>query len=418
MTQKNSHTRASTFEEEVENFSDFGTKSRKLKLSEISDKQGLPADLTVYVNEFWTAQQRACHSLHEISYRACFKPQLPRFFIERLTKAGDIVYDPFMGRGTTAMESALLGRVAYGNDINPLSTILIEPRLNPPTLRELELRLEEIELEQDTEIWDELLTFYHPHTLRALSNLRRYLLSRQEETKLDGIDKWIRMVATNRLSGHSAGFFSVYTLPPNQATSLESQRKINAKRQQTPPERDVKAIILTKSASLLADLSSAERQQLETLHPLARFSSSSAEITPAIKSSSVELVVTSPPFLSVVDYARDNWLRAWFNGIQVQDVPIWKLNSEKKWQAAMTEVLKELKRLLTPSGHIAFEVGEVKAGKLNLETLVIPAALEAGLKPRLLLINQQEFTKTAQCWGVSNSLNGTNTNRIVLMQKN
>lgn len=53
-----------------------------------------------FFNEFWTARQRQAHSIHEVSYRACFKPQLPDFFIERLTKVGDTVYDPFMGRGT------------------------------------------------------------------------------------------------------------------------------------------------------------------------------------------------------------------------------------------------------------------------------------------------------------------------------
>ena len=59
------------------------------------------------VNEFWTSKQRAASRLHEISYRACFKPQLPRFFIQRLTRPGDRVYDPFMGRGTTLIEAAL-----------------------------------------------------------------------------------------------------------------------------------------------------------------------------------------------------------------------------------------------------------------------------------------------------------------------
>ena len=63
-----------------------------------------------FVNEFWTSRQRAAHSLHEVSYRACFKPQLPSFFIERLTRTGDAVYDPFMGRGTTLLEAALLGQ--------------------------------------------------------------------------------------------------------------------------------------------------------------------------------------------------------------------------------------------------------------------------------------------------------------------
>jgi DNA modification methylase len=48
-----------------------------------------------YINEYWTAKQRQANSIHEISYRACFKPQLPRFFIELLTKENDLIYDPF-----------------------------------------------------------------------------------------------------------------------------------------------------------------------------------------------------------------------------------------------------------------------------------------------------------------------------------
>src|SRR5579862_5555438 len=73
-----------------------------------------------FFNEFWTARQRQADRLHEISYRACFKPQLPEFFIARLTKEGDRVYDPFSGRGTTAVQAALMGRAAIANDANPL----------------------------------------------------------------------------------------------------------------------------------------------------------------------------------------------------------------------------------------------------------------------------------------------------------
>ena len=51
-----------------------------------------------YTGEFWTSAQRKASSIHEISYRACFKPQLPRFFITGLTHEGDRVYDPFSGR--------------------------------------------------------------------------------------------------------------------------------------------------------------------------------------------------------------------------------------------------------------------------------------------------------------------------------
>src|SRR4029079_14899749 len=64
----------------------------------------------VYEAELWTSRPRHATPIHEISYRGCFKPQLPGYFVERLTKPGDLVYDPFSGRGTTAAEAALRRR--------------------------------------------------------------------------------------------------------------------------------------------------------------------------------------------------------------------------------------------------------------------------------------------------------------------
>ncbi|MND06482.1 hypothetical protein D3C83_278860 [compost metagenome] len=51
-----------------------------------------------------------------------------------------------------------------------------------------------------------------------------------------------------------------------------------------------------------------------------------------------------------------------------------------------------------------------------MEEAVLPCGIAAGLKPELILINDQEFTKTANCWGVDNNAKGTNTNRIVLFR--
>lgn len=62
-------------------------------------------------------------------YRACFKAQLPAFFIARLTEPGGTVLDPYLGRGTLPLQAALVGRRALGNDINPLPTLLARPRL-------------------------------------------------------------------------------------------------------------------------------------------------------------------------------------------------------------------------------------------------------------------------------------------------
>jgi DNA modification methylase len=399
---------------DLRTFSEFGEKTREFETQSSDESISVPS----FVNEFWTAGQRQADNLHEVSYRACFKPQVPRFFIERLTAPGDVVYDPFMGRGTTLLEGALLGRVPYGNDINPLSRILIKPRLNPPSLSAIAKRLGEIEWGREGEpVREDLLVFYHLETLREISALKAHLVAKAAAGTLDGVDEWIRMVAINRLTGHSPGFFSVYTLPPNQAVAIKSQIKINEKRKQIPPRRDVPKLILKKSRGLLKDFTSETAKTLGAVAKRALLTTAVAAKTSEIPSNSVSLVVTSPPFLDVVNYALDNWLRCWFAGIDPQSVAITMSAKVRDWQSEMTAVFTELQRLLKPGGHVAFEVGEVRGGKVKLEQTVLTCARDAGLNPLLVLINEQEFTKTANCWGVDNNTKGTNSNRIVLLQK-
>jgi len=127
--------------------------------------------------------------------------------------------------------------------------------------------------------------------------------------------------------------------------------------------------------------------------------------------------VTSPPFLDVVDYAGDNWLRGWFCGVDTGAVPLTVVRRLEDWQSAMTDVFTALARVLRPGGHVAFEVGEVRGGRVKLEEAVLPCGLNAGLDPRLVVINAQQFTKTANCWGIDNNRKGTNTNRIVTFRK-
>ncbi len=371
------------------------------------------------INEFWTARQRQANSLHEVAYRACFKGQLPKFFIERLTVPGDVVYDPFSGRGTTAIEAALCGRNVIANDINPLSAILAQPRLSPPELSQLQQRLSEIPFPAGLKADIDLSMFYHPHTESEIVALREYLSNRRNSGKEDVLDRWIRMVATNRLTGHSPGFFSVYTLPPNQAVTPESQVKINRKRHQAPPYRDVKALILRKSKALCRNITPEIRQQLQPIAAKALFLTRDARETPEIDNNAVQLTVTSPPFLDVVQYAADNWLRCWFNRIDVAEVEkrITVTKSLAEWEAVMTSVLRELFRITRPGGWVAFEVGEVRNGKLNLDEVIAPLGEEAGFHCWCVVVNQQQFTKTANIWGVRNNRKGTNTNRIVMFQK-
>ena len=346
-----------------------------------------------------------------MSYRACFKPQLPEFFIKRLTKRGDAVYDPYMGRGTTLVQAGLMGRRPVGNDINPLSVLMTRPRLRPPALPDIARRLGQVPWNSGTIDNADLLVFYSEKTLKHICALRNWLLDRAPlDGHADPVDDWIRMVAINRLTGHSPGFFSVYTLPPNQAVSVQSQKKINEQRNQTPVDRDVIKLILRKSRSLLSDGSMPP-------HPEAILTTSTAQSTPEIPDQTVTLVVTSPPFLDVVQYADDNWLRSWFAGIDVTGVAITQHQSKTAWQNMVRATLCELARVVHQEGHVAFEVGEVRNGKVLLERLVCEAAEGLPFERLFVMVNQQEFTKTANCWGVQNNAKGTNTNRIVVLRR-
>lgn len=360
----------------------------------------------LYSGSFWTSKQRQSNALHEISYRACFKAELPNYFINRFTNPNEIVYDPFSGRGTTVLEASLLGRDTIANDINPLSKILSEPRLNPPTLDDIKMRLDSIEFDYSLKSDLDLSMFYDSNTLCEILTFRDILAD-------DIIDKWIKMVATNRLSGHSKGFFSVYTLPPNQAVTPERQIKLNQKSGLIPEYRDTKAIILKKSKELLKNIDSSLRKRLNSQKSL--FLTKDCRNTPEIESNSVNLIVTSPPFLDVIDYNGDNWLRNWFNKIESPNIANFKnLNC---WISFITEAMQEFYRVLKPNSYLIFEVGEVKKAKIKLEEIVIPIAQNSGFKCESIIINSQNFTKTANIWNINNNSKGTNTNRILVLKK-
>jgi DNA modification methylase len=394
--------------------------SKKTELFETKKINKYGFEVKYIEGEFWTSKQRQASSLHEISYRACFKPQLPDYFIQKFTNAGDLVYDPFGGRGTTALQAALHGRKIIQNDINPLSIILTKPRLIPPSIDQIDKRLRSIDLDMKSTAVDlDLKMFFEEKTLNEIINLRNYFIDKNLSKSGDNIDEWIQMVATNRLTGHSSGFFSVYTFPPNQAVSQKAQIRINEKRKQKPQYRDTKSIILKKSKSLLRNINSLEHRNLLNASKEAIFLTKPANETSEIKDNSVNLVVTSPPFLDIVQYAQDNWLRCWFNNFNAEEIGsnITIPKDLESWNLVMEKVLEELFRVLTSGGKVAFEVGEIRKNTIKLDEEIVPIAAKVGFKIDYVMINSQDFTKTSNIWGVSNNDSGTNTNRIIVLSK-
>ena len=89
-----------------------------------------PVDLSEELGKYIGKQvSYATHGIHR--YPAKFIPQIPRFCLESYSKAGDFVLDPFMGSGTTLLESYILGRNSYGVDIHPLARLIAKVKITP-----------------------------------------------------------------------------------------------------------------------------------------------------------------------------------------------------------------------------------------------------------------------------------------------
>jgi len=363
------------------------------------------------------------HPAHyAVSYRASFKPELPAFFIGKLLKRkGRTVLDPFGGRGTTAFQANLMGHRAIHNDINPVAVFLGRARQIIPPVQTLVKRVKALDLSGEVDPAsgevDRLLPFFHPETLREILALREILRnSRFEDPELN----YIGLTALSRLYGHSDGFFSVYTFP--QISILPERQRLNNQRKGVAPEyKNVKDRIIRKL----------ERDVGRTLPDVYHQSSAQNAYLDcdarriSYPDASIDLIVTSPPFLDKVDYVQDNWMRAWFLDVEadlaLRDLAI--LEHPKDWLSFMKEVMLEMLRLLRPGGQAIIEVGEVEYRKrpLNLEELLLsllPLETDHGrLLGREVWINEQNFTKLANCWKVENNTRGTNTNRCLVLQK-
>lgn len=390
-----------------------------------------------YVGELWTAKQRQMHPLHyTVSYRASFKPELPDFFIRRFLLdrriTDGVVLDPFGGRGTTVLQANLMGFRGIHNDLNPVSIFLSSARRRIPALEELIERTEALDLgarrfRLNAIEKKRLLPFFHPETLNEILNLRAELLrtiSAGPAASVDPTLQYIGLTALSRLHGHSDGFFSVYSFPQI-SIMPEAQARNNIRRNQTPEYRSIKERIVKK---MKADLGQAELPAgFISAAPKNRYTMSDARKLKGIRANSVDLVVTSPPFLDKVNYVADNWMRSWFLGYDAE--PALTMTPDvQEWVAFMADVMRDLGRVLRPGARAVIEVGEVVVGtgdrgrNLNLDELLIgqlPMDLKGGgrLVAEEVFINSQEFTKLANCWDVKNNSKGTNTNRCLVVRK-
>ncbi len=103
------------------------------------------------------------HGFHK--YPAKFIPQLAKRCIEENTTSNNLVCDPFMGCGTTLIESLISGRKAVGVDINPVAYLISKVKTTP-------INPEKLKAEVDKVLSDLNLYFDFNNKQKVLSEIK------------------------------------------------------------------------------------------------------------------------------------------------------------------------------------------------------------------------------------------------------
>lgn len=356
--------------------------------------------------KFWIQTQRQGHSIHYIvPYQACFAPQIPEFFIKNFSNEGDVVLDPFCGRGTTVFEANQQNRIGMGVDVSPLALEIAKSKLKSVTYEQVKERLNQIDFSKEKlDGYEEFKDIYHPKTYSQIMNLKEQLTE-------SPVDTLIRSIVFGRLHGHSNGFFSVWTFNVI-SFSKERIKRQSEKRGLKPDFRDIVPRILKKAKTVL------ENPIIE--QPKSKLFKSDSRTLP-IESDSVDLVVTSPPFLDVINYIDDNWLRFWFLGFNKEELrtTLIQTGDIKEYKNFIKDSLKEMSRVLKKDKYCIVEVGDVKhkSEKIYLDHIVVELAKDIGFRIEKIMINYMESPKIPKAFRRKEPGQGTNTNRCVIMRK-
>lgn len=246
-------------------------------------------------------------TFHQLApYIGKLKSSIAGSLISQFTEIEDVIYDPFSGSGTVALEAWAAGRKIIANDLSPYAALLTRAKLFP--YPSLEAALEDIkrladELEADTPRYDLrsvpiwVRSFFHSETLREILAWTHLLRRRRRWfllAALLGILHHQRPGFLSFPSSHTVPYLRLKAFPPLEFPELYEYRSLRDRLEAKVGRAFRRVPVLDFTLDRHCYSKSAHLLRLN---------------------GSVDAIVTSPPYMRQLDYARDNRLRLWFLGV-------------------------------------------------------------------------------------------------------
>jgi hypothetical protein len=300
-----------------------------------------------------------CTFHHIAPYIGKMKSSMAREIVEACSSPGDLVMDPFAGSGAIPLESLIGRREVVCTDINPYAVTLTRAKLMAPAslktaerraTRVLDCALEDghtVSLEH-VPLW--VRSFFHPQTLREAIQFARI-------TRYNN-DPFLMACLLGILHHQRPGFLSYPS--SHLVPYLRSRRFPKSKFPELYAYRPLKP-------RLMAKISRVYRRSAKIDSSLSRKCWRADVRDLRLEPGCIDAIVTSPPYMDALDYARDNRLRLWFLGVNDYKRYDTRLGSVERFSELMATFLFRAVRWLRAGGCCVCVVGEVNRKKKSID---------------------------------------------------
>jgi len=299
------------------------------------------------------------HNFH--SYPAKFVPQIPKIVIEKLSKPGDVVLDPFCGSGTTLVEAKLTGRLSIGLDINPISILTSKCKTISLTKSQFSLINKTVE-----KIYDDFnlhakegkkSNYYH---IPKIYNLDLWF-QKNVQIELGIIKKNVEFLRDEKVKNFLLTAFSSIITPVSNQISDTKYASI---------KKDIMTgETINKFTQKVSSMKRRLKEFSEKAHDVqCKIYNCSATSMKPIGDSKIDLIVTSPPYANTYDYYlyhrhRMEWLE--YDSKSPQSLEIGSRNKHsdedmaiESYLSSMKTSMKELYRVLKKNKFFCIVIGD------------------------------------------------------------
>lgn len=351
-----------------------------------------------FVNKTQKDTSYITHSYY--TYPAKFIPQLASRLINLYSKPLDIIIDPFMGSGTTMVESLINNRLCIGVDINEIAYLVAKVKTMPLNLNLLYKEYNQIRQTLNFNNNQSLLNFQAKEEEEDLLKKAEQVIPNNEK-----IDYWFKSKQKKELSvilysifqienKDIKDFFLVAFAQILKTASIWLQKSIKPTRDKNKKETDCYILFLNQVEKMIQ-----KHQQYNTMlndkiltNPdvYINISCGDSRFLP-IEESKGNLIITSPPYVTSYEYADLHQLPSlWFGFLDslsefrkkfigssskerididiksnlaqniINQLENKKAKEVKNYYADMLESFIEMNRVLKPKGKACIVIGNTK----------------------------------------------------------